>query len=96
MLNVWRCGVSALLGLLCIGLGVIGPDAAAQPATAQSGSMEREVPATPSKRLKYRRGPVCMCNSGLSEQEIEAAERRRRQEAMHEQQNSSDVPGRSD
>ena len=24
-------------------------------------------------RLKYRRGPVCMCNDGLSEAEIQAA-----------------------
>jgi len=24
-------------------------------------------------RLKYRRGPVCMCNDGLSEVEIQAA-----------------------
>lgn len=32
---------------------------------------ERKKPRRP--RLKYRNGPVCMCNDGLSEAEIQAA-----------------------
>ncbi len=30
-----------------------------------------------SSRLRFRSGPICMCSDGLSEEEIEAAERKR-------------------
>ena len=48
----------------------------------------------PSQRLKYRRGPVCMCSTGLSEQEIEAAERRRREGRLRETPETGDAQNR--
>ena len=36
---------------------------------------------TQRPRLKYRKGPVCMCNDGMSEADIQAAERKRLQKA---------------
>ncbi|MCW9012267.1 MAG: hypothetical protein OQL06_00675 [Gammaproteobacteria bacterium] len=36
-------------------------------------SFEAEKQARPAPRLKYRKGPVCMCNRGMSEAEIQAA-----------------------
>lgn len=44
---------------------------AVRKAAGQSGEPAR------SSRLRFRSGPVCMCSTGLGEEEIEAAERRR-------------------
>ncbi len=35
-----------------------------------------------SSRLKFRSGPTCMCGSGLSEAQINAAEQAREQETL--------------
>jgi len=38
-------------------------------------TLSKEAPR-PSSRLKYRKGPVCMCDGGLSEADIAAAQSR--------------------
>jgi len=47
-------------------------------ATASGAFDLRQLPPR-SSRLKFRSGPVCMCSGGLSEAQISAAERARKQ-----------------
>ncbi len=44
-----------------------------------SGQFELRQLSPRSSRLKFRSGPVCMCSGGLSEAQINAAERTRKQ-----------------
>lgn len=64
----------------------VGPAVGAEPESgaAASAGAQGAAAETPSAkpRLRFRsKGPACMCLDGLSEAEIEAAERARRQSA---------------
>lgn len=79
-----RLGGLTIVAVLHVSVPSVWPAAVAQGAEVEEGPPSIGKQPGRSKRLKYRRGPVCMCANGLSEQEIEAAERRRRQERLRE------------
>lgn len=75
------CAMTIAAALLAAGsaVGAEPEPGVAAPAGAHSASAEA-APAKP--RLRFRsKGPACMCLDGLSEAEIAAAERARRQSA---------------
>lgn len=53
---------------------------AVRKAVGQSGEPAR------SSRLRFRSGPVCMCSTGLGEEEIQAAERKRLESIVEPQE----------
>jgi hypothetical protein len=72
---IWSCLPAVGFLVLVSGHGVVHADQEAAPVAKVDEQSEAE-PRSP--RLKYRsRGPACMCLSGLSEAEIQAAQRRR-------------------
>ncbi|KAA3626541.1 MAG: hypothetical protein DWQ09_16065 [Proteobacteria bacterium] len=86
--------VIVLLYLSALG---VSPVSAVHSAEAKSVAPGVDGKPTPSQRLKYRRGPVCMCGvNGISEQDIKAAERRRLEESMRVAPASDDAQDRHD
>lgn len=87
-----RSALIAVLHLTVLGsLPVVDAHGADTPGIESSAG---EAPKL-SQRLKYRRGPVCMCVNGLSEKEIAAAERRRL-ERLRGAPDSGDIQDRND
>lgn len=63
------------------------PEAVAEAVPGAVGKTA-EQPGEParSSRLRFRSGPVCMCSTGLGEEEIEAAERKRLESIVEPQE----------
>jgi len=73
----WKWYVGAMFGLLLLplsGIAVATGAAAEVLPPIEVGS--KPVPETKSK-LKFKRGPTCMCVHGTSEEEIREAEEKR-------------------
>ncbi|GEM_PF-3189054 len=64
-------------GLLCLPFWCVQAMAADELPPIQAGSTVEEVKPG---RLKFRKGPTCMCVKGTSEADIAAAEERRKAE----------------
>ena len=81
-----RLAIFSMLAVLYLSISSIWPiaDAHGEEGAGADTAPNAVGQPKPSQRLKYRRGPVCMCSNGLSEKEIEAAERRRREERQRE------------
>ena len=68
--GIWRGRLSR--GLLAVLLSVIGSGLAVGAGTPEAAAESSErLPG-----LRFKSGPVCMCNGGLSEADIRRAERR--------------------
>jgi hypothetical protein len=52
-----------------------GGNAADTSVSATMVKEKAEAEALPKPRIKYRNGPVCMCNTGMSEAEIQAGQK---------------------
>lgn len=74
----WKRCPALLLALALLA----GANAAAQERTGTEDLPQIEPGSAPPQerksRLKYKRGPTCMCVKGTSEEEIRAAEEKRR------------------
>lgn len=68
-----------LCGFLILLVLVSMPVVAEQKVAGETPAAKTDKQKVP--RLKYRNGPVCMCNSGLSEEDIRRAEIKRQQDA---------------
>lgn len=67
--------VAVITAVLWLGGMPVAVADSAPAAEREAAAESREAPR--SSRLRFRSGPVCMCIEGLSEAEIEAAERKR-------------------
>ena len=63
--------------------------AAGEEITAQEAQPEMKGEKPSGSRLRFRKGPVCMCAGGLSEQEIRKAEQARQAEQNKIQEEGS-------
>lgn len=72
----WKPHISVVLGLVLLPWSAIAAaaDADALPAIEAASTPVQEK----KSRLKFKRGPTCMCVRGTSEEEIRQAEERRR------------------
>ena len=79
-------GVATVVVITAVSWLGATPVAAADSAPAaerEAAAESRDAPR--SSRLRFRSGPVCMCIEGLSEAEIEAAERKRLESIVPQQ-----------
>jgi len=58
-------------------------------ATGQEAQLEIEGQKPPASRLRFRKGPVCMCSGGLSEKDIRKAEQARQAQKTKKQEEAS-------
>lgn len=76
-------GVAVITAVLWLGVTPVTAADSAPTAGREAAAQSREAPR--SSRLRFRSGPVCMCIEGLSEAEIEAAERKRLESIVPQQ-----------
>jgi hypothetical protein len=82
--SYWFAGGLVGLLLLQLATGVAAGEAGRDALPSIEGGTEAVADKKP--KLKYRRGPTCMCVKGTSEEEIRQAEEKRRAERDGERQ----------